>query len=241
MADGHDNGKLYGHFAAGSAAIAPVLLGIVPFALIAGVVAVRMGLTPLEASGMSMILFAGASQIAALQLIHQGAPMLVIVLTVFFVNLRLVMYSASIAPHFANTRQRTRVLVSYLLTDQASMFSLFGFERRPQAAARVAYYLGLSLPLWMVWQVGTVVGALLGSGLPESWALDFTLPLIFLALLVPSIKDRATLAAALVGGIVAVLGHALPWNLGLIVGAFAGIGAGVLVSTLGAGKAEAAS
>jgi len=217
----------------------PVLLGIVPFALIAGVVAVRMGLTPLEASGLSLILFAGASQMAALQLIHEGAPMLVIVLTVLFVNLRLVMYSASMAPHFTHTRQRTRVLVSYLLTDQAYIFSLFGFERRPRSAARVAYYLGLSLPLWIVWQIGTVVSALLGSGLPESWALDFTLPLIFLALLVPSIKDRATLAAAVVGGAVAVLGHGLPWNLGLIAGAFAGIGTGMLVSALGADQTEA--
>src|SRR5690625_2996912 len=172
MADG--SSSLYRDFAAGSAAVVPVLLGIVPFALIAGVVAVRMGLTPLEASGLSVILFAGASQMAALQLIHDGAPMLVIVLTVFFVNLRLVMYSASMAPHFANTRRRTRVLVSYLLTDQAYIFSLFGFERRPRTAARLAYYLGLSLPMWLVWQVGTIVGALMGSGLPPGWALDFT-------------------------------------------------------------------
>lgn len=231
--------SLYNDFAAGTMAIVPVLLGLVPYALIAGVVAVRMGLTPFEASGMSIILFAGASQLAALQLIHDGAPIFVVVITIMFVNMRLIMYSASIAPHFAATSQRSRLLVSYLLTDQAYMFSLYGFERRTHPAARVAYYLGLALPMWVVWQLGTVAGALLGSGLPQGWGLDFVLPLIFMALLIPSIKDRAMIAAAVVGGGVAVIGHDLPWNLGLIAGAFAGIGGGVAVAAI-SGKSAGA-
>lgn len=228
-----DANSLYDDFTAGAVAIVPVLLGLVPYALVAGVVAVRMGLTPVEASGMSIILFAGASQLAALELIHDGAPMVVIIMTILFVNMRLLMYSASIAPHFASTPQRSRLLVSYLLTDQAYMFSLYGFEGRTRPAARVAYYLGLAAPMWVLWQIGTIAGALLGSGLPQGWGLDFVLPLIFLALLVPSIKDRATIMSAVVGGGVAVIGHALPWNLGLIAGAFAGIGAGVCVSVMG--------
>lgn len=227
---GHARNSLRTDFTAGMTAVLPVLLGLLPYALIVGVVAVRMGLSPLQASGMSLLLFAGASQLAALQLIHDGAPVLVIVITVLFVNLRLAMYSASIAPYFAASRQSTRTLVSYLLTDQAYMFSLYGFEQRTQPAARVAYYLGLALPMWLLWQLGTLTGALLGAGLPPGWGLDFALPLTFLALLVPSIQDRATLAAAVVGGAVAVAGHALPWNLGLIAGAFAGIGAGMLAS-----------
>lgn len=229
MGDGETDNS-YRHFTSGAIAIVPVLLGLVPYALIAGVVAVRMGLSPVEASGLSLVLFAGASQLAALELIHDGAPVLIVVITIMFVNLRLLMYSASIAPHFSGTSRRSRLLVSYLLTDQAYMFSLYGFERRTRPAARIAYYLGLALPMWIVWQLGTIAGALLGSGLPQGWGLDFALPLIFLALLVPSVRDRATLAAAVVGGGVAVVGHALPWNLGLIAGALAGIGAGVAIS-----------
>src|SRR5699024_10608584 len=110
------------------------------------------------------------------------------------------------------------------------MFSLYGFEARSRPAARIAYYLGLAVPMWIMWQLGTVAGALLGNGLPPGLELDFILPLIFLALLIPSLQNRATIAAALVGGGVAVIGHGLPWNLGLIAGAFAGIGAGMLVA-----------
>src|SRR5699024_1261112 len=140
MADSNENNLFYA-FTAGAVAIAPVLLGLLPYALIIGVVAAGIGMTPLQLGGMSVILFAGASQLAALELMNHGAPVFVIVLTILFVNMRLLMYSASIAPHFATTRQRTRLLVSYLLTDQAYMFSLYGFETRPQPAARVAYYL----------------------------------------------------------------------------------------------------
>ncbi|HLQ85798.1 MAG TPA: AzlC family ABC transporter permease [Salinisphaeraceae bacterium] len=228
----HEQGRnsLWRDFTAGTTAVVPVLLGVVPYALIAGVIAIQVGLTPVQASGMSLLLFAGASQFAAMQLINNGAPALVILVTVLFVNLRMAMYSASIAPHFATTRQTTRALISYLLTDQAYMFSLYGFEQLAPARSRVAYYLGLALPIWLVWQLGTMTGAVLGTELPAGWALDFTLPLIFLALLVPSIRDRATLAAAIVGGCVAVAAQPLPWNLGLIAGALAGIGAGMLCS-----------
>lgn len=226
----HAQDSSYSHFAAGVVAIAPVLLGLLPYALITGVVAANVGLSPLQIGGMSVIIFAGASQLAALGLIHDGAPVLVIVLTILFVNMRLIMYSASIAPHFSATSQRSRLLVSYLLTDQAYMFSLYGFEHRSRPSARVSYYLGLALPMWLLWQVGTVAGALLGTGLPSGWGLNFILPLIFLALLMPSLQSRATVVAAIVGGSVSVFSNGLPWNLGLIAGAFAGIGAGVLVA-----------
>src|SRR5699024_3746747 len=142
----HEQGRnsLWRDFTAGTTAVVPVLLGVVPYALIAGVIAIQVGLTPVQASGMSLLLFAGASQFAAMQLINNGAPALVILVTVLFVNLRMAMYSASIAPHFATTRQTTRALISYLLTDQAYMFSLYGFEQLAPARSRVAYYLGLA-------------------------------------------------------------------------------------------------
>jgi len=236
----HNENNLFDDFSAGALAIVPALLGLLPYALVVGVVATSVGLTPFEVGAMSVILFAGASQLAALELMNNGAPIFVIVLTILFVNMRLIMYSASIAPHFAATPQRSRLLVGYLLTDQAYMFSLYGFRRRERPAARVAYYLGLSLPMWIMWQIGTLAGALLGTGLPQDWGLDFVLPLIFLALLIPSLQNRATIMAAIVGGGVAVATAGLPWNLGLIAGAFAGIGAGVLVAATGPQKTPAA-
>ncbi len=222
--------RLSGDFLAGGRAVLPVLIGVLPFGLIVGVVAVRLGLSPLAASGLSVIVFAGASQLAAIQLIHEGAPLLVILVTVFFINLRFTMYSASIAPHFRGAGGRVKALISYVLTDQAYVLGLYGFTHRPGLASRVAFYLGVSVPIWLGWQAATVAGALLGSRLPLGWGLDFAVPLTFMALLVPAIRDRPTVAAAVAGGAVAVLAHDLPWNLGLILGALAGIAAGVLTS-----------
>jgi 4-azaleucine resistance transporter AzlC len=224
--------RLRDDFLAGARAVAPVLIGVLPFALIAGVVAVRLGLSPLAASGLSVLIFAGASQLAAIQLIHDGAPLLIILVTVFFINLRFTMYSASIAPHFRGARARTKAMLGYLLTDQAYVLGLYGFSDRPELIRRIVFYLGVALPLWLCWQTATVVGAIAGSRLPDSWGLEFGIPLTFMAMIVPSITDKATVAAALVGGVVAVAGHALPWNLGLILGALAGIATGMLVASL---------
>ncbi|GAB3676246.1 AzlC family ABC transporter permease [Salinisphaera aquimarina] len=224
--------RLYPDFAAGTKAVLPLLISVLPFAAIVGVVAVRLGLSPFMASVFSVFVFAGSSQIAAMQLMHDGAPLLVILVTVFFINLRFTMYSASIAPHFRGARRRTRALIGYLLTDQSYIVGLYGFAERDRRDQRVAFVLGAALPFWCGWQITLAAGALLGARLPADWGLDFAVPLTFLALLLPAIVDRATLAAALIAGIVAVFGHDLPWNMGLIVGAIAGIMAGVGVATV---------
>jgi len=220
------------HAVAGARAILPLLISVLPFALIVGVVAVRLGYSPWVASAFSLLFFAGSSQLAAMQLLVGGAPLAIILITVFFINLRFTMYSASIAPWLRGAPVWARALIGYMLTDQPYMLSLYAFEQRPQLSQRVAYFLGGALPFWLSWQMGTIAGALLGARLPEGWGLDFAVPLTFIALLVPAIVDRATLAAAAVGGIAAVLMHDLPWNLGLIIGALCGIGAGVAMASV---------
>lgn len=225
-------GRLHADWLAGARAILPLLISVLPFALIVGVVGVRLGLSPLATSGFSVFIFAGSAQIAAMQLMRDGAPLAVILLTVLFINLRFTMYSASIAAHFRGVGHALKALAGYLLTDQSYIIALYGFEQRPERARRVAFFLGGAIPFWFAWQATTLVGALLGSRLPPDWGLDFAVPLTFLALLVPAITDRASLAAALVAGVVAVLGHDLPWNLGLIVAAITGIGVAVLVASL---------
>ena len=216
--------------------MAPILVSILPFALITGVVAVRLGFSPWQASLGSVLIFAGTSQIAAMQLLAQGAPLVVILATIFFINLRFVMYSASIASHFRGTRPGAKALVAYLLTDQAFMIGLYGFEQRPGLAQRLRFYIGAAVSLWMVWQVAVIVGALVGARLPDNWGLEFAVPLTFLALLVPAIVDRATVAVALVAAGVSVLAHGLPWNIGLMLGALSGLVVGVLVSRRRGGR-----
>ncbi|WP_430503920.1 AzlC family ABC transporter permease [Haloparvum sp. PAK95] len=206
----------------------PLHLGIVPFALVAGIAAIDAGLTPVQALGTSVVVFAGASQLAALELIGENAPLVVIVGTAVVINLRMLMYSASIAPYFAKYRQRTRAVLAYLLTDQAYALSIAEYRNAETDREPWRYYFGIAASLWVVWVIGTVAGIGLGAGIPDSWGLSFAVPLVFVAILVPAMKGRPQTVAAIVGGGVALLAASLPLNLGLLAGAVAGILAGTL-------------
>ena len=218
-------------FLAGTRDMAPILLGVVPFAMISGIAAVGAGLSMASAMGMSVFIFAGAAQLAAVQLIGIGAAPLVIISTALIINLRFVMYSASLAPHFQHLTQRWKCLFAYLLTDQAYAVSIsrFSIDRHID---RGWYYFGASFALWVVWQIFTLTGILLGSGVPKSWGLDFAVPLTFMVLLLKALGDKATVVAALVGGIIAVAAKPLPYNLGLLLAALCGIGAGLFLELL---------
>jgi len=218
---------LHDDLLAGVRDVSPLMLGIVPFALVAGIATVDAGLGLGEAVGLSVIVFAGASQLAALDLIGAGAPLAVVVGTAVVINLRMVMYSASIAPHFARYARGVRAALAYFLTDQAYALSVAEFGANDDRS-RALYYLGAAVSLWIVWQIGTVVGVVVGAGVPDAWGLTFAVPLVFLALLVPAMKDRPTTAAGVTGGAVAVFAAGLPLNLGLLVGAVTGIVVGLL-------------
>ena len=217
---------------AGVRDVSPLLLGIIPFGLVAGIAAVNAGLGLAEAVGLSVIVFAGASQLAAIELLAQNAPLAVVIGTAVVINVRMVMYSASIAPYLADYGRRFRAGLAYLLTDQAYALSVAEYERTPDRN-RWRYYLGAAATLWIVWQITTVVGFVIGAGVPDAWGLTFAVPLVFLALLVPAMKDRPTVLAAVVGGAVAVAAAGLPMNLGLLTGAVSGIVAGLATEVIG--------
>jgi len=209
--------------AAGARDVAPILLGVVPFGMIAGASAVNAGFSTAQALGMSVIVFAGASQLAAIDLLARGAGVPVAVLTILVINLRFLMYSAALTPHFSHLSTRWKTLVSYLVTDQAFAVSMHRFQSEPEMTGRRWYYLGAAIVLWITWQMGTAAGVFLGAVVPASWELEFTVPLVFVALLVPTLRDRGNLIAATVAGIVALAGQGLPYNLGLILASSAGI------------------
>lgn len=212
---------------AGIRAIAPILLGVVPFATISGIAAVEAGLPPWLAQFMSVFVFAGAAQLATVQLISENAAALVIVLTAVVINLRFVMYSASLAPHLQRVARWKRALLTYLLTDQAYAISITRFTQGAPLRHKGWYYGAPALLMWSVWQVGTAAGILVGAQVPPEWGLDFAIPLTFLALVVPALRDRASGAAAAAAFVTAVLAYPLPFNLGLLVGALVGITVGL--------------
>jgi predicted branched-subunit amino acid permease len=209
--------------------VVPILLGIVPFGMISGASAIAAGLDPVTAMSMSLIVFAGASQLAMCDLIARGAVLPVVVLTALVINLRFVMYSAAIAPYLATAPARFKGVASYLLTDQGFVVTATRARTTPDPHHLRWYYLGASLALWTTWQLSNLAGIQLGTLVPPSWGLEFTIPLTFLALLVPVLRDRPSLVAAAVATVVALLGRALPYNLGLIVATVLGVGAGLLV------------
>jgi len=216
-------------FFAGVKAELPILLGVIPFGLIYGVLAINEAHLPPEvAIAMSSIVFAGSSQMIGQQLMGVGTPGIVIVMTTFVVNLRHALYSASTAPYIKHLRPLWKWLLAYLLTDEAYAVSISHYSENDSALTHKHwYFLGAGLALWSTWQLSTIVGVLAGAQVPESWALDFTLALTFIALVVPRLKDRPSIAAAVSAGIVAVIAFNWPYKLGLMLAALVGIVVGM--------------
>ena len=219
-----------GSFRAGAMDVAPVLLGIIPFGLVAGVAVAEAGLGVAEALGFSSLVFAGAAQLAAVDLVGSGAPAWVAVLTAVVINLRMAMYSASLGTFLTREPLGKRVVATYLLTDQAYALSIARYRdaSRP-AVVRWWYYVGAGILLWATWQVVNVLGVVVGDAVPDGVPLGFAVPMVFLALLVPTITDRPSIVAAVVGGAVAVLADPLPANLGMPLGTLAGVASGFVV------------
>lgn len=206
-----------------------MLLGVAPFGLITGVSAVGAGIHPFDVVLMSGLVFAGTSQLAAISLIASGAAIWAIVLTVAMVNMRHLMYSLTLAPLLQRYGVLHRLLASFLIVDQSFALLVTRLPREPEGFPRLSYAIGLGVPMWCIWVGTTAVGAVLGAQLPPEWQLDFAVPLLFLALLVPAVTTRPLLVAAVVAGALALALAGLPYNLGLIVGSVAGIVAGVVV------------
>ena len=212
----------------------PILLGVIPFGMIYGILALTAGLPAGVAQAMSAVVFAGSAQFLAVKLIGSGAPAPVVILTAFVVNLRHALYSASIAPRLTRLSPLWKVMLAYLLTDEAYAVSITHYSAPIQTSPSVEesshqhwYFLGAGLALWGAWQLSTAVGIFLGTQVPASWSLDFTLALTFIALVVPNIKDRPSAVAAITAGVTEMFAYGLPYKLGLVAAALAGILAGL--------------
>jgi predicted branched-subunit amino acid permease len=258
-------------FLAGVRAEIPILVGVAPFGMIYGALAIKSGLPTLQSQMMSSIVFAGSSQFILVPLVVAGAPALVMVLTIFVVNLRHALYSASLAPFVQHLSPRWKMILAYLLTDEAYAVTILHYERdaaRPVSVSAIPepavepvavsqdsataalpdysttrladystglpdyrhwFFLGAGLALWTTWQISTAIGISLGAIVPASWELDFTLALTFIALVIPNLKDRAGVGAALAAGLVSMLAFTMPYKLGLIVAALIGVVAGLFI------------
>jgi 4-azaleucine resistance transporter AzlC len=213
-------------FLAGIIDLLPILLGGIPFGLIYGIAATNAGIPALQAMLMSTVVFSGSAQFAATQLIANSGSVSVVILTILVINLRHMMYSATIAPHIKNLPTRWKMFLAFLLTDEAFAMAITHFNKNPEMPKKHYYFLGAGLILWVEWQISTAVGIFAGGQIPSAWTLDFTFALTFLAIMVTSLRDRPTAVAAVVGGVAAVLLRGMPFQLGLVSAAILGIAAG---------------
>jgi predicted branched-subunit amino acid permease len=210
----------------------PVLIGIVPFGMVCGIAAISAGASPLAALAMSAIMFSGAAQIVASQLIAAGAPLMVIILSCLVVGLRFLVYSAAMAPYLRPLDHRWRNVLSFVLTDQAFAGTIQRFRASDDLRANASYFLGGGALLWVVWQVATLAGILVGQVIPASWQLEFVVPLSFLAILTPLLRDRVTLLVVFTTAVAVVALDAMPMRLSLICAGLIGIATGAVADTM---------
>jgi predicted branched-subunit amino acid permease len=222
----------------GALAAAPQLVGIVPWGIVAGVAMVAAGLTQGQAVAMSVLVFAGSAQLAVLPLFIAKAPLWVMYATALVVNLRYVIYSAVLAPHFERLSRPWRALLSYIMVD--GVFALFAGKFRPEDARphKHWYFLGGSLVMWTAWQIASCLGIFAGALIPREWSLEFAATLALIAVLIPLLFDRAVVCAALAAGVVALAAAKWPLNLGLLAAIAVGVAVGLAVSRLASGKAR---
>jgi len=216
-------------FAAGAREITPVLVGMVPFGLVAGVAATASGLTPAQGIALSMLSFSGIAQLIVCQLIAAKSPFIVVVAAGSVVSLRFVMYSAAVSPHLAHLDRRWRAILAFLMTDQSFSMTTARFSAPGERGMRHWHTLGASLTLYVAWQATVIAGVAVGAQVPGRWSLDFAVVLTFIALLVPAIRTRADLGAAIVAAAMALIAAGLPFRLSLVAASLAGIAAGMAI------------
>lgn len=216
-------------FREGFAEMLPACVGLVPFGLVTGVGAATAGANFAAALGMSAIIFSGAAQILATQLLAEGAPIAVVLLTCFVAGLRFLMYSAAMAPYLKPLPARWQNALAFLLTDQAFAASIRRFDAKADPRGGALHFLGGGLALWGMWQVTNIAGFLAGNLIPASWSLDFAVPLCFIALIAPLLRTLPAILAAASAGVAVFALAGLPMKLNLIAAGVIGIVVGTLV------------
>lgn len=212
----------------------PFLLVVGPFSILFGVVATEAGLSVFEALTFSVVVIAGASQFTAIHLMEIDTPTVIVILSALAVNLRMAMYSASLTPHLGGAPLWQRAIAAYFMVDQSYALSNAKFERHKDwdLKQKMAYYFGTITPICPFWYILTVVGALIGSAIPPEYALDFAMPITFVAMIAPMLRSLPHMAAAVAAVIASLLLTGLPLNLGLIVAGIIGMIVGAQTEVL---------
>ncbi|AOE83878.1 AzlC family ABC transporter permease [Pseudomonas sp. TCU-HL1] len=218
-------------FIHGARDIVPMILGAIPFGIIFGTLAGGAGLSGWQAMGMSLLVFAGSAQFIAITLLGGGAGVAVVLLTTLVVNLRHALYSATLQPFVRHLPTRWRMPLAFWLTDEAFAVVQHRYAEEDDSPHKHWYFFGAALAMYLNWQLCTLVGVLFGQAVPNlaAWGLDFAMLATFIGIVVPMLRNKPQVAAALVAAAVALACQGLPYKLGLMAAAISGIVVGVVL------------
>jgi len=204
-------------FGQGFKLMIPITTGIIPFGAVVGTLCSEAKFSFFQTMGMNIFVYAGAAQLAAIDLMTRNALSLVVIVSGLVINLRFLLYSAAMAPFLKNSNFLTKLFSAHMLTDQSYAVMSANQERLPTNKDAVNFYFGASLCMILVWQLSVVAGFIFGNFAPASWGLDYGVPLSFVALLVPTLKNKKYVVVSVFSAVVSVLLYSLPFKVGLIV------------------------
>ena len=210
----------------------PTLFGIAAWGVVVGVAMVKSGMSIMQALGMTLFVFAGTAQLAVLPLIAADAPVLMVFVTALVINLRFVIFSAILAPHFAHLPWRTRLVLGYTAGDLTVALFLQRFPSEAPARGKLSFLRGLLYPNWAAWQIGSYIGIFLGAAVPAEWGLGFAGILAMLCIMVPLMHSVASVCGVLIAGLTGVLAHGLPYKLGLLLAVIVGMLSALAIESL---------
>jgi predicted branched-subunit amino acid permease len=219
-------------FTRGVREVLPLIPGLMPFGVITGVTAINVGLSDVQTIFMAATTFGGAAQLATFDVMADSAPLAVVVLTGLLVNVRFSMFSAGVAPYLQHLSRPWKWVSGFFLSTPGYVLTVPAFES-DDVDSRLWYYLGASIPVWLNWQLANIAGVVMGARVPPELQLDFFIPLVFMALLVKMLEGRAMVVAGATAGVLGLGGQLMPLNLGIIVAAFGGVGAGLVAKRRG--------
>jgi len=217
-------------FFSGARDTAPLLLGAFPFGLIYGTLALAAGLSEEAAMAMSLFVFAGSAQFIAVGLVAYQTPIPIVIFTTLIVNLRHMLYSATLLPYVGNLPKRWRIPLAFWLTDETFAVVVHRYARDDGSPLKRWYQLGSSIAMYVNWQIWCLVGLFLGNRIPDAstWGLDVAMPVTFIGMIIPFVKNKPIGVAALAAGASSLLTLGLPHRLGIFVSAILGVAAGLV-------------
>ena len=208
----------------------PLQLGVFPFGIAYGILGIEVGLTNIQTFLLSIIIFAGVSQIVFAQLFSTFTPNFMIIGTIGIVNLRHILYGVSLSSYLKKLPLKWRIILSYLITDEAFAISYKRFSEEKKTKYMHFHLLGSGITLWISWQISTLIGIFIGPSIPISLNLEYVIPLSFIAIVVVSINTKIKLIVFIMSALFSILLRDLPWNLWIITSALISIIIGVLIS-----------